>query len=102
MNLWHLVNERNDIAKELHKSADTHALACTYAEYWEYRTCNKTLADTLTQFVFCQSLCLEVFLHQTLVILSGSLNKSSVKLHCLVLLLSRDFLDSRRTAFRSP
>ena len=35
VNLRHLVNERNNVAKELHQTTDTHTLNCTNAEYWE-------------------------------------------------------------------
>ena len=102
VNLRHLVNERNDVAKELHQTADTHTLHRTYAEYREDRTGNKSLTYTLTHLVLCQSLCLEELIHKSLVILSSSLHESLVHLHRLIHLLCRNLLYSRSTAFRSP
>ena len=93
VNLWHLAHERHYIAQELHQTANTHILACTYAEHWEYRARHESLADTLAQFVLCQSLFLEEFLHQAFVVLGSSLHKSLVQLHSLVHFLGWDILD---------
>ena len=93
VHLRHLANEWHYIAQELHQTANAHVLTCTNAEHGEYRACHESLADTLTQFVLCQSLFLEEFLHQAFVVLGGSLHKSLVQLHSLVHFLGWDILD---------
>ena len=102
VHLRHFADERNNVSKELHQTANTHVLACTYAEHGEYRTCHESLADTLAKFVLCQSLFLEELLHKSLIVLGGSLHECLVKLHCLVHLLGWDILDDRSTALGLP
>ena len=102
VHLRHLVNMRNNIAQELHQTANTHILACTNAEYREDAASNQSLADTLAKLVLCKCLSLKELLHQSLVILSSSLNESLVKLHSLIHLLSRNILNGRSTTIWSP
>ena len=102
VNLRHLIDERNDIAKELHQAAHTHVFSCTDTEHREDGACDEALAYTLAHLVLCELLCLEEFLHQCIVVLSGSLYESLVHLCCLFHLLSRDILNDRSTTFWLP
>ena len=100
--LRHLANERNYITQEFHQAAYTHILACANAEYWEYRACNQTLADTLAKFIFGKSFLFEEFLHQSLIVLGSSLNESLVELHGFVHFFCRDILNGRSATLRLP
>ena len=100
--LRHLADERNDITQELHQSAYTHITTGAYAEYGEDATCHKPLADTLTHLVLCQTLTLEEFLHQRLIILCSGLYERLVQFHRLVHLVGRDILNRRSTTLGLP
>ena len=100
--LRHLAYERNHIAQELHEAVNAHRLTGANAEYREDAAGNQTLADTLAEFILCQALALEEFLHQALVVLGSSLNECSMKFHCLIHFLFRNILDDRCTAFWFP
>ena len=98
---WHLVNERNDIAKELHQSAYTHVLICADTEYRENAASSHTLADTFAHLVLCELFCLEELLHESLVVLGSSLDKVALHFLCLDYLAFRNILDSRLAAVRT-
>ena len=102
MQLWHLADERYYVAKELHKSPDTHVLARTNAEYREDGAGYESLAYSLTELVLRKRLLLEELLHQSFVVLGSSLNKSPVQFHGLVHLLGRNILDDRSTTLGFP
>ena len=98
----HIAHKRNHIAKELHKTANTHVLACANAEHRQNILANQTLADTHTHLILTQRAVLKILVHQPLIMLSGSLHKCVVHLSGLILVLSRNLRNLRHTALWFP
>ena len=90
---WHLVNERNNIAQELHQAAHAIVAGGTNAEHWENRTGNHTLADAFAHLVLGEFLGLEELLHQGIIVLGSSLDEGLVHLGSLVNLAGWDILN---------
>ena len=99
---WHLVYERNNIAKELHQAAHAIVAGGANAEHWEDRAGNHTLADAFAHLVLGELLGLEELLHQGLVVLSGGFDESLVHLGGLVELVGGDVLDGGSAALGLP
>ena len=102
MQFRHLAYERNHIAQELHQAVNAHRLTCTNAEYREDATGNQSLANALAKFIFCQTLALEELLHQSLIVLGCSLNKSRMKFHGFLHFFFWNIFNNRSTALRLP
>ncbi len=100
--LWHVVYERNHVAKELHETTHAHVLACANAEYREDAPGNQSLANTLTHLVFRKMFLLEELLHQGFIILSCRLDKCLVQFFRLIHFLGGNILDNGSTSLRFP
>ena len=98
----HLVRTRHDITQELQRTAYAHITTGANTEYREHTASHQTGTDTGTHIVLAQGTLLKEFLHQYVVMLSGSLYQRLMQLHRLVHLLSRDFQYVGHTAFRFP
>ena len=75
---------------ELHKPLDSYVFLCRKAEYRVNLTLADTDSKTLADFILGKFTCLEVFLHQSVVILGCTVNQSLAKLICLVFQVGRN------------
>ena len=99
---WHFINEWHHITQELHETAHTHILTCTYTEHGEHTTCGQAFADTFAHLVLSERFTLEKLFHQSFIVLGCSFHQCLMHLHSLVHFLGRDFLYGGLTTFGAP
>ena len=89
-NLRHFVDERNDVAEELHETANAHILYCVNAEDGEHATAGETFANAFAHLVFGEVFAFEELLHEGFVVFGSSFDECLVHFHCLVHLVGRN------------
>ena len=95
----HLINEGNDVAKELHETTDAHVLGGADAEDGIDASGHHALTDALAHFVFCELFCLEELLHESLIVFCGCFNQFFVKSLCALHLGIGNVAEFRFAAF---